>query len=113
MSTEFFEHPILNSPYEYPARHWELDNHGQPTGNLIENRRRAEYITPIPKPKKRRSADQQAMVFDEGKGLSTEQQLYDPTPIINELRRFVDPWRALPNPNDWLVTPETARLLQH
>jgi len=26
----FFEHPILNSPYEYPARHWELDANGQP-----------------------------------------------------------------------------------
>ena len=27
--------PILNSPYDYPARHWELDN-GQPTGNVVE-----------------------------------------------------------------------------
>jgi type III restriction enzyme len=25
----------------------------------------------------------------------------------------VDQWRKLPSPNDWLVTPETARLLQH
>jgi type III restriction enzyme len=25
----------------------------------------------------------------------------------------VEAWRKLPNPNDWLVTPETARLLQH
>ena len=25
MSNPFFEHPILNSPYEYPNRHWELD----------------------------------------------------------------------------------------
>jgi type III restriction enzyme len=25
----------------------------------------------------------------------------------------VDRWRALPNPADWRVTPETARLLQH
>jgi hypothetical protein len=21
----FFDHPILNSPYEYPKCHWELD----------------------------------------------------------------------------------------
>jgi type III restriction enzyme len=34
-------------------------------------------------------------------------------PIINDLRRQVDQWRAWPNPNDWQVTPETARLLQH
>jgi hypothetical protein len=37
------------------------------------------------------------MVFDEGKGLSDESQQYDPTPIINELRRHVDRWRSLPN----------------
>ena len=27
--------------------------------------------------------------------------------------RQVDEWRRIPNPNDWRVTPETARLLQH
>jgi hypothetical protein len=27
----FFERPILNSPYAYPDRHWELDDDGQPT----------------------------------------------------------------------------------
>jgi type III restriction enzyme len=35
------------------------------------------------------------------------------TSIINELRRLIDQWRDLPNPNQWHVTPETARLLQH
>ena len=28
MSERFFDRPILNSPYEYPARHWELDEGG-------------------------------------------------------------------------------------
>ena len=114
MDNRFFEAPILNSPYEPPARHWELDADGQPTQQIIENRRGAEFITPIPKPRRRKSsADQQSMVFDEGLGLSTEEQQYDPTPIINELRLHLDQWRNLPNPNDWQVTPETARLLQH
>ena len=112
MSDDFFKKPILNSPYEHPARHWELDGSGQPTNRIIEKRRRAEFITPIPKPKKRRR-EQQEIVFDEGLGLSTEQQQYDPTPIINEVRRRVDEWRSIPNPSDWRVTPETARLLQH
>ena len=113
MSDSFFNHPILNSPYDYPARYWELDESGQPTQKIIEHRRRAEFITPIPKPKKRKaSATQQEMVFDEGKGLSTAAQQYDPTSIINELRQHVNQWRALP-PNQWQVTPETARLLQH
>ncbi len=114
MDNRFFEHPVLNSPYEYPTQHWELDAHGQPTQRIIERRRRAEYITPIPKPKKRKGKDAQLnLVLDEGKGISTQKQRYDPTPIINELRRHVDQWRILPNPNDWQVTPETIRLLQH
>lgn len=114
MSNPFFEHPILNSPYEIPTRHWELDDQGQPTQKTIEDRRRASFITPIPKPKKRKgSGEQRQIVFDEGKGLSTQEQAYDPTPIINDLRHQVDQWRALPSPGDWQVTPETAHLLQH
>jgi type III restriction enzyme len=114
MGNPFFEHPILNSPYDCPQRHWELDAQGHPTQKIIDNRRRAEFITPIPKPKKRKSAaSQKSMVFDEGKGLSTQQQQYDPTSIINEVRCLVDRWRAWPNPNEGQVTPETARLLQH
>lgn len=114
MQDRFFEQPILNSPYEYPSRHWELDENGQPTQQIIEKRRRADFITPVPKPKKRKGkADQQQLVFDEGRGLSTEEQQYDPTSVINALRRQVDEWRQLPHPKDWRVTPETARLLQH
>ena len=75
MDNQFFERPILNSPYEYPTRYWELDDQGQPTQRIIESRRSAEFITPIPKPRKRKSAaEQQQIVFDEGKGLSTEKQ---------------------------------------
>ena len=114
MTDQFFERPILNSPYEIPARHWELDATGQPTQQISPSRRRAEFITPIPKPKKQKgSAKQESLLFDEGKGLSTQEQQYDHTAVINAVRQEVDKWRALPNPNDWRVTPETARLLQH
>ena len=114
MANPFFEHPILNSPYECPTRHWELDEEGQPTQQTVEYRRKAEFITPIPKPKKRKSASvQPVLVFDEGKGLSTQEQQYDPTSIINEVRASIDRWRAWPNSSEWQVTPETARLLQH
>ena len=115
MSLTFFEHPILNSPYAYPGRHWELDADGQPTNVLIESRRRSDLITPVPKAKKRKAPKVQ-VELDLGaddEGLSTAEQKYDPTPIINELRGYVDTWRALPNPQQWQVTPETARLLQH
>lgn len=115
MENEFFERPILNSPYEYPARYWELDEHGQPTQRIVETRRRAEFITPIPQPRKRKTAgEQRQIVFDEGKGLSTEKQQYDPTSaVINELRHHVDQWRGWQSPTDWKVTPDTQRLLQH
>ena len=114
MENDFYEHPILNSPYAPPEKHWELDDQGQPTQETIERRRGAEFITPIPKPRRRRGGkSQQQFVFDEGKGLSTEEQQYDVTAMVNEIRRHVGQWRTLPHLRDWGVTPETARLLQH
>ena len=54
------------------------------------------------------------IVSDDGKGLSTQAQQYEATAyMINEVRREVDIWRREPNPNNWKVTPETARLLKH
>ena len=38
---DFFEQPVLNSPYEAPSRHWELDGDRQPTGSIEERRRPA------------------------------------------------------------------------
>ena len=116
MENPFFDEPILNSPYEYPSRHWELDEAGQPTQQIIESRRGAEFITPIPKPRQRgraRGERQGQLVIDEGQGLSTEEQQYDVTAAVNEVRRYVDQWRSIPNPQNWGVTPETALLLQH
>jgi type III restriction enzyme len=115
MTNPFFDHPILNSPYAYPVRHWELDDQGQPTQRILDSRRRAQFITPIPRPRKRRGSEaQQQLVFNEGQGLSTPAQQYEHTAaMINAVRQQVDQWRSLPHPNQWQVTPETARLLQH
>ncbi len=115
MENPFFDQPILNSPYGYPSRHWELDEDGQPTQRITESRRGAEFITPIPKPRKSKSPKgaQQQFVIDEGLGLSTDEQQYDVTAAVNEIRRRVDEWRNIPGPNNWGVTPETARLLLH
>ena len=111
MSDRFFDRPILNSPYEYPSRHWELDETGQPTSRILDRRRHVSFITPIPKPKKR---GQREMDFDEAaQALETDGQQYQLMEIINALRRQVDGWRAIPDPGRWRVTPETARLLQH
>jgi type III restriction enzyme len=114
LTESFFERPILNSPYAHPAQHWELDEDGQPTNVILPKRRESKLLTPVPKPQKRRRATAQAeMVLGSGDGLSTPEQEYNPTPIINEIRSYVASWRNLPNPDQWQVTPETARLLQH
>ena len=114
MTDSFFQRPILNSPYARPGRHWELDADRQPTARVIEDRRRSDLITPVPKPKKRRQNNGQLrMTLGAGDDLSSAEQEYNPTPIINEGRTYVEQWRNLKNPDQWHVTPETARLLTH
>ena len=113
-NADFFEKPILNSPYASPAKHWELKD-GQPTQHIINSRRKAEFITPIPQNRKRRAQEtttQSQMLLDEGAGISTTSQNYDLTSQINEIRATVDLWRKLPK-SAWRVTPVTARLLEH
>jgi type III restriction enzyme len=111
MSHPFFEKPIVNSPYEYPNSHWELDETGQPTHKILNHRRKAEFITPIPTNKKKKNAKQATLDFGDTKGLSNERQVYDGTQI-NRIREQVSIWRELPS-SQWNVTPETARLLEH
>ena len=114
MVRDFFSQPILNSPYECPESHWELDEEGQPTNRISEHRRTAKFITPVPAPRRRRGrATQREMVLYGDEGLSSDEQQYDPMPIITSLRQRVDEWRLIPDPGDWQVTPETARLLRH
>jgi type III restriction enzyme len=118
MTDSFFEQPILNSPYAEPARYHALDDDGQPTDQQPHSGRRpSALLSPVPKSKKRRSIDidskQQSLGIYAKDGISSEDQEYNPTPIINEIRSQLKLWRSIPNPQDWGVTPATARLLQH
>jgi len=112
----FFTQPILNSPYVQPAQHWELDDSGQPTLQIIPKRRPASFVTPIPKSKKaaKSSKGKQAelKLNPTLAGGADAKQQYDQTSLINEIRSYVDIWRALPEAS-WNVTPETAQLLRH
>ena len=109
----FFEQPILNSPYRSPTRHWELDPDGQPTQQINKRRREARFLTPIPRPGKS-ATDQQELSFSDSRGLSSaDQQYQDIAANVTNIRREVERWRALPNERDWGVTTETARLLRH
>jgi type III restriction enzyme len=107
MSEEFFQSPILNTPYAEPGRHWELDEGGQPTSIIVPRRRQSALVSPIPKARKVRGKPIQAdLLADEGG------QEYNPTEVINGIRSAVESWRRLPE-SQWQVTPTTARLLRH
>ncbi|MFW5777161.1 MAG: hypothetical protein ACOCZB_07740 [Spirochaetota bacterium] len=112
MSTDFFSHPVLNNPYERPTKHWEVKN-GQPSGRVLESRRPADFVTPIPKAKKRSDSPEQTQFDMSSDAGSDDRQEYDPRSIINEIRAEVERWRSLKRPEDWQVAPETARLLHH
>jgi len=105
--------PSLTHPYENPLKHWELDKDGQPTQKIIQARRKAEFITPIPKARKQKKKKQGELDFGDDTGISTNTQKYEAIPVINRLRQEIDKWRKIPDKNNWGVTPETARLLDH
>ncbi len=92
--TSFFNHPILNNPYEYPRRHWDLDAEGRPTNTVLETRRPAKFVTPIPKAKRQQGKGSDGQQDLELTGMKGEE--YDLTSIINEVRSQLDRWRKLP-----------------
>lgn len=97
-------HPILNGPYDPPARHFALGPDG-PTGEIRPGRRPSESFIPIPQERKRStSGAQQVFDFD----LTGERREANDT--INGLRRDVELWRARRYNG---ATPITRKLLEH
>ena len=110
MAAGFFEHPILNSPYEEPARHHALDELGQPLNQPpVQGRRPSALISPVPAARKQSKRAKQDDLFDQEEADNQQYTLA----IINEIRRYVSAWRRLKNPADWGVTPVTQRLLKY
>lgn len=107
----FFDEPILNSPYDHPNRHWELDD-GKPTNRIVERRRSSELMTALPGASATVARSHTPSMFGDD-ALSTDGTEMNPSPIINRLRQELESWRALPNPADWKVSPTTERLLRH
>jgi len=102
--TSFYERPILNSPYQAPSLHHRLDDHGQPLdGEPLPGRRPSKIIVPVPASRKKASASQ----------ASLELETYTEHQLINEIRGYLENWRAIPNPADWGVTVPTQRLLDN
>ncbi len=66
-------------------QHHELDKRGNPTGKIIDHRRKSTYLTPIPKP--RRQSGAQMGMWD-----GTAEELKE-NEAINQIRYQVDLWR--------------------
>ena len=116
MAKPFYEEPILNSPYQVPTRHHALDSNGQPLDRPpFDGRRRCGYVAPVPSARRTRkrdaTGDQASLDLDDRP--STAGPQYSVAGIVDEIRQHLTTWRAMPNPNDWGVTPSTARLLSH
>ena len=108
--SDFFESPILNSPYELPTRHWQLDEKGQPT-NVIENGRRiASYVTPVARVKKttkQDSLEQQQFEFDDTIKDEDGSQEYETYSWINRVREAVPTLRS--SATEAMMTSATDR----
>ncbi|MEZ0018025.1 BPTD_3080 family restriction endonuclease [Sinorhizobium fredii] len=102
----FTDNPIITSPFDPPASHYELDSDGQPTGKKLPGRRDSIQVVPVPAARRRGPKQAELGLFDENGTNVTSNAL------INEVRKHVDQWRQLP-PSQWGVTPETQRLLLH
>jgi type III restriction enzyme len=98
----FTDNPIINSPFEKPQWHFELNEEGQPTGKKLAGRRESVQVVPVPAAR-RRGPRQRELALEEKTTSNT---------LVNAIRIEVDQWRELPS-SQWGVTPETQRLLLH
>ena len=90
--------PVLNTPYEHPARHWKLDETGRALPEVIPGRRPSIGLIPVPKASKK--AAQGELVLDEG----------NLNEVVNSIRHEVSLWRDRDYPG---VTKATRNLLYH
>jgi type III restriction enzyme len=93
--------PVINGPYDEPARHFMFDDDGI-TDEIVEGRRRSEYFIPVPQTKKRGAQHQ----FD----IEWTADRIEPNEFVNQVRSRVDLWRKRGYDH---VTPTTRRLLEY
>lgn len=99
--SNFYDRPILNSPYLLPALYHLLDESGQPLEGVPQlGRRASRFIVPVLTTRKKASGAQASLQLEP----------YSENALINEVRSYLDNWRRLPNPADWGV-PITDNLV--
>ena len=94
------ENPIINSPFDEPARHFRFTEEGI-TDEIVDGRRTSSYFVPIARPRKKGSKQLQ---------IDTEwtQDRIEENKLVNDIRRRVAMWRK----GGYVgVTPTTARLI--
>ena len=89
--------PIINSPYEEPTQHWELDHQSVAKPNLLPGRRESKGVNPTPQARTNTTQPMLAQANSE-------------MVLVNELRSAVGEWRRQAYPG---VTEPTRRLLDH
>jgi hypothetical protein len=96
------ENPVINSPFNEPARHFRFTDEGI-TNETVEGRRRSQCFVPIAKPKKKGSKQLQ---FD----TEWTQDRIEENELVNQIRARVRLWRE----GGYVgVTPVTASLLAY
>ena len=85
-------HPIINSPYEQPARYWQLDQEHRATSEQVAGRRPSANLPAVPTPR------------------TNEQLSLDQNQLVNDIREAVGAWRGAGYPG---ATMKTKRLLTH
>lgn len=96
------ENPILNSPFEEPAKHFRFDEENNITADVVEGRRSSSYFMPIAAPKKKGKQTLFDNEFADEKKEETEH--------VNKIRERVKGWRKGGWPE---TTPITLALLRH
>lgn len=91
-------HPVINSPYEEPVRHWELDGDGRALPNLMQGRRVSAFRSMVP----------QASSGPRQSELLAGQERFDE--FVNRVRAAVADWRRAGYTNISTISKE---LLQH
>jgi len=97
------ENPVINSPFEEPARHFRFSEDGI-TNEIVSGRRPSSYFIPIASPRKKKTGQ---LSFD----TQWTQDRIEENKFINQVRGKVKEWREGRYIKD--VTKTTARLLEH
>ena len=100
MKQVIIENPIINSPFEEPARHFRFSENNI-TEHIDDGRRVSSYFVPIAQPKKK---FQQTPLYDDFEPTTVE-----PNKEINQIRQKVKLWRDRDYPNISTVTRELLR----